>query len=839
MNPAIKSIYSRKQATLLVDSENRIWIMSTKYIRNLNCEEDVRKNAFVTNVVLEKDETIEKCYCCNIITFTTTKKRLYVAMMSKIAFKNVTDRSYYVSTEGSQNTLSSEASEFSSAHSSGSSTDSSSETIPTEPSIMPFAFFNNGIDNAQAINIGKNKVSVNIFELLYDNFGSVTFSRGNIFFTDKTNSQLYFYCLCRTSIGVHELKIRNVSPLTHPYNYFQIIFPFDVEHNGLTLNKDTIHVSNGDYHHVLALKTRNKFHFELFTFRFPCTESTRDLSQNSTFDKTKIGYAPYDNSIYLHHQSEVYKFHQTQQKMIKICKGVSQVFVTDLDRKGCYSWVAGKSIIKDSEPNKFVVHGSCLIDENCMVLDIFGNIIIVKGTGEELIRTNGDYHIFDLAKVECYSFTSFGVIYGVNNQLYLLSIGGVPAELNVEVVETIEDSIHIQRFTDLPSNITKLHLSSNFIIVNTTEGHMYRYIHRKDTTQFKSIVFNKGTDRLALAVSLVSRKLEFSCKQNIGINIGSQEEYTNTGFFRKLMTITEMFTTTTEIEIIYKDFKKMVAHGSSLSRDFINRAIQDFHDNHIVDQKICYDAFKKYTSQELLMMGMTLHNAILQTKAPLCVRMPLRFISALRRLGDHETEISIEELEYFSRLDDPIAFEAAFSIKDNPEAIIGSGFSSYRECLQMLCGVLHDPHSQMITDLLARGFVAWVPITSHRKMNLVTLDYYVNGSRQVDREKLISKLTFSIKGNPEFFKEAFISHIRTMENCNLRTLLVNWSGSPYVLDLNYRVIVGKYGLTKNIPTIRFSSCFREIFIKNSRTETQEDIDAIISVLVFPENTIRD
>lgn len=275
----------------------------------------------------------------------------------------------------------------------------------------------------------------------------------------------------------------------------------------------------------------------------------------------------------------------------------------------------------------------------------------------------------------------------------------------------------------------------------------------------------------------------------------------------KFMTLAEMIPINMGIEVSYTDAFNKVSIGDGVKVTFCEQAMLQLADTYFITHNILSElnlsVLNKYTDTQLYVFGKTIALAYNTMKNFLPIRLPLILLAAIQRRIP-----SIEDLEWFSRHEDPEAYHSLRTIRDDSEAIQESGFDSYEAALKFLCKFDNQgPQLYPKARLIANGIIYHTHIRNLTEMNLPTLDYCFSGSYDIDVERFISQINMEQMRRP--YRERFHAFIHSLNQEQLASLLFNWSGSR-VPNRNLTYHVASTHDTDHV--VQFSICTQHMFI---------------------------
>jgi hypothetical protein len=170
-------------------------------------------------------------------------------------------------------------------------------------------------------------------------------------------------------------------------------------------------------------------------------------------------------------------------------------------------------------------------------------------------------------------------------------------------------------------------------------------------------------------------------------------------------------------------------------------------------------------------MGNLLHNILHVTKTPIGYHLPLALLCGLINRKPH-----IVELEFYAKLADHQTYDIlnSSSQADLQEA----GYNSRYEWLCMLCRYAED--DIILYKKFVEGFVTFCGPESYplHNANLVSADYFISGSYDVDISTFASKLMSKIDHDKYF--EQFVCRLVSATKSEIKNFVFNLTGTYHL-----------------------------------------------------------
>lgn len=700
----------------------------------------------------------------------------------------------------------------------------------------------------------RKNIMANGFFLVADSIDALTFSETTIFF--KKNEKLCVFSSLIESKSAIINKCFGFAcvcvEIESNVFYYQLIFPF--EYDRISFCEKHVYLSSGQYHYIIVGPSINNDIVGLYCLYF---------KTNLQINEKEIYYNRRENSMYVKINTTLYKYYHTicdikefitneyTTKIISSNDNIENVLICCKDNKiylDAGVLVQYKQITKYNY-NKFVIDFDIYKNTSVVLINVDSSDCLTFFNKKNTIYIN-------VNSFEYYKLIDTGLLYYDNKTLYYFTYlelfedeYGI-IELDKIVLGTI--SYYFYMFRDLPREIDDIQFTNNIILIKSGTKYYYYTIN----TNVEKFVMNKFTEIIVgdnaedQDLSLVSKHLIVRKKKTFEEEPVTLHINMSANKLDKLLNIIEMLRNKTDFNINFMDGKKHISYGDGPKREFMEEALMIFSEKYLITHQVLsqfnIECMKKFTDDELMCIGSMLHAVICHSVNHLPIRLPLMFISALLK-----KELTIAELEYFAKLDDTIAFQNLYSIKNSIDDIKYCGFNNYTHALKHLCKYLCEedndeisedsPYtlSQHICKLLATGFKNYAPIRNLDMMNAPTLDYYLSGNYCLDRNLLIRNLKISdnTNGNPLDFRKICVDMIKSLPEDKLTILLKNWSGTSVVKKTCcYEITLKKK--KKGDQDVYFATCNTDIIISSKLIE-KHDIDLLIDILTTPMTSMND
>lgn len=386
----------------------------------------------------------------------------------------------------------------------------------------------------------------------------------------------------------------------------------------------------------------------------------------------------------------------------------------------------------------------------------------------------------------------------------------------------------VYALTNLPGPIDEIHTSHSQVLFRVGNK-AYVCVLSEGMPGLCTEVRGESPFRVAEVEAFLISRPNRSSSSSISIQIETCADR-----LERLASVTEMFGSSVSLSITYIRESRRISYGEGVKRVFIQDAMAQFASTYLVQHSACSEfnltAFESITAHQLHLYGRVLHFAMASVKSSLPLRLPIALLVALKG-----SEPTIEELEYFVQKETPEAFERMREYRFNPQTLTDCGYTSYRECLQAC--VFYDSQTPAINNRvrsickrIADGFTAHLPIQNIELMNLPTVDCYLSGDYNIDRD-LLSRRIHGDSTLCEFMRQ----HIMTMPENKLAILLKNWTGTAVLIDTRYK-------LDYRLKGIHFATCSSALSIQrelvNGKVQGVSQ-EALIDILTTPVNFVMD
>lgn len=870
----IKKIHIYDQNILLIDYDNRLWIMGNNpdRVTGFGKKNEPIYSPIFTGITLESDETVKKFYCYQyLLSIYTSKGNLWISRnlhknkkRKKINNETSSRVSLFVANnDGSISIV--ENSGMRSSENSQSDDDSgriSNEDIESDNDNTEDSNENNGdgeysdeINNSENYANSDNhsyfdsllyrhipRNSMCGIDLLEENVDEVTYSSNSIFF--RKGDSIFIYDM---NLTLEEMIVKKIFGLSfigitsrENYVYYQFIFPFD--RNKIMFMNDFVYILSGNYHHVFYVSEGN-----IFDTKYPISwiyfKSDLDINENDIYSCRD------ENSVYVKNKNTVYKYSHAIHDIIEFVDDSAKSFIIPTNDD------CGNALFCIREDGVYFDYG--ILDKDIDVSEYnndivdaekSGNspIILVKKEAPFIYETDGDNIYFNVNSLEHYKLMDSGLIYSDKNTLFYCTTSLLAEHtyntIEIEKIDTHGGiSYYIYMFTNVPNPITDIKFTNHLILIESNDKHYYHTIDTLNfsVTKFTEIILSDNQHKLNLVVKnhIIRDKKTFESSVSISLNVSSNK-------FEKLLNIAEMFGNRVDYEIEFREGTKVISYGDGPKRELMETSAIDFSEKYLLIDNVLAEfninSMEKFTDSELYSVGGMLHSIICHSGNHLPIRLPISLMCELLK-----KEPNVLELEYFAKIEDEEAFYNAHSIKNNIDAIKSTGFDSYEECLKFLCKYYNNPEkSKYISKKIATGFHDYHYVKNKSIMNFPTVDYYLSGDYVMDRNMLINRLRVydETKNSTVDYKEIIENFIKNISENKLRILLKNWSGTSIIKkSLIYGVTIvpktNKYTDTRS--DIYFATCNLNIIISESLIKNVDTTDSLTDILTTPMNSMID
>lgn len=866
----IKRIFPFDENILITDEENKLWIMGENKYKRTGFGE-VNKSIYspiYSEIILEPEENVSKFYVYeSLLAIYTTNGRLFISNDNKnvnssdaillrptesqsthqtnhaipLRSNDARDLSSYEdvsdieeSTERNhssiyEDNLSEDIDEIESTeHINSNNYEEYSDTISK---------FNNhdfyySLYKKALIKDSKKEG----MDLLEEGLRDVIFVAETIFF--KKNEEIYVFnkkmipkLTIYGNLGISTILIEK-----NNYVYYKLVFPFDYEK--LVFKDNFVYVRSGQYHHVIS--TYDSLDIDVVLLSWIYFKCDIEITENDIYNIEN------EASVYVKHSNGVYKYFHETKDLQKIIGNDSRTIIVpsnngidnklfSIKNEGVY--YDNGNLHKIMECNELIPY---VIDIN---LFDFNQLIIVDIDNSKRYIRKGSSLFFNIHDLLYYKLIDGGILYyDTNNTLYYLT-NTILAEniyntIEIEKIETDdEDTFYVYMFNNLPTPVSNIHFTNNLIILKSNNKYYY---HTIDTRNFRVDKFTELTVKNDInSIELVQKhyviriKKEFENTVSLSININANK-------LEKFMIIIDLLRDKNNFEINFMEGTKIVSYGDGAKREFMEAAISYFANTYFIQYNRCcefnLDKMKRFTEDELIIIGSMLHAVICHSNNHLSIRLPLQLISSI--LGKKPTII---ELEYFVKMEDPEAFASLYPHKNNLNNIKNFGYDTYEECLNSLCKFYHNKDTnetvENISKLISKGFHDYHDVKNFSVMNLPTLDYFLSGDYELNRELLIKNLRiFNYPETTNNYKNIIISIIKSLSEDKLTMLIKNWSGTSIVKkSFTYNIYIEN----KESYDIYFATCSVDMTISQKILENSETSKLLIDLLTTPINFMFD
>ena len=698
----------------------------------------------------------------------------------------------------------------------------------------------------------KNKRSYNQksrkgFDLITDEISEILFVSDTILF--KKNNSIFIFSKKINPKNISVVKNLGISviPSGEQKNYYQLFLPFEYEK--IVFTDKFIYLCSGNFHHIISGRDHNrcliyniklnllrKYPFVWFYFR-----SDIHISEKNIY------YDPGTTVIYVKNENDLYKYCYSTHTIEKYSEGDenSKILILTTDDeiniimfhiKGNDLWIDAGNLKKEinNQPLlKYMIDTDTDSDIGMILIDVD-----MDGTNRYICSKN--ILFFNIRGLKYYKLMTNGLIYYDENTLFFYSIDELEEShygtSEIDKIELSNNTYYVYVFNNLPSNIKSISFTHELILLDCYDKFYYHAIGSDNISlnKFTEITISNVTkNNLLIKHHILYPNINFENKITLSINLVSNN-------LEKMLSIAEMLPNDYNFSIEQVCKNKVISYGDGPKREFIDTAITFFSDKYLISYNRCcefnLDMMKDISDDQLYYMGKMLHIMICHNKSHLPIRLPLSLLSALV-----EKEPTIDELEYFAKIEDPETFKNILECKDNIELIKETGRVDYKHCLLELCKYNYCENNEFnekikhISKQIAMGMLEYTKIKNLSIMNLPTLDYYLSGDYLLNRKLFFKNLNVYSPSNTDYSLKV-IEIINNLSDDKLSDLLKNWSGTSIVRK-SYTYVIHILNDIKD--KIFFGTCGTYIDIsENLLTDTKFN-DQIIDLLTVPINTMVD
>ena len=361
------------------------------------------------------------------------------------------------------------------------------------------------------------------------------------------------------------------------------------------------------------------------------------------------------------------------------------------------------------------------------------------------------------------------------------------------------------------SEIVEMTISSAIVFL-TENDTFFAYVFEKFV--FRKADINSNILATIPNAHLVNRS-RVSSSRNASLNSNATVKIQVTGLYvEKLMYMTEMFEVDTSVNVGYYEGTNQISVGNGVRREFFELGIKTFADIHFIQHNFLsefnLDILCDCTICDLYLIGKMLVFVINNLSNHLPIRLPLLLVSAIRR-----RQPTVKALEFFANQEDSQAFAKLKAMEKSPDQLHEAGFESYHHGLKFLCK--YDNFSEdLITQAyavayhIANGFLAHTSLQEIGTLNMATLDYYLSGDFTIDSERILCRVNFS--GDTTEHNGKITNIIRELSQQDLRTLLINWTGTS-VFNYNNDCLTISVS-TSQVEIVKFGTCSKHMYISS-------------------------
>lgn len=681
----------------------------------------------------------------------------------------------------------------------------------------------------------------------------VTCTEGTIFFRRGNNHYVYDWRLTAGSalwgnLGIALIPTQHAQVLT----YYQLDIPFTPT---VTLySTDYLYMRNNSRHHV-------------FTSR--CC----DTSEDDTSTKTQLSWIYFKmhgltpdhihvsgnrSTINVHHKGALYQYIHILKKLVKV---TSCNLFSSMVRGGsgttCDDPDGPLLFAPSARDDKLVIYGgtswdACIRDLVPHIIDIHrcgvfysDTIVLIDHPDHEVHkRFDARAHviIFNTDTVVEYVLTGCGIAFTDRDGEAYFCICFRPEDTDLSLIETIQvrpdedddSQYYVCRWDNkpCPGPVTSLQSHTNAIVFKGGNGswHTCR-LETDELSPYTTLAI--GCVPKTKSVTRVNPKLISRPKPG-GIRVPISIQ-TCADRLERLSTMAELFNIETRFAISFDRKSRAVSYGEGPKLVFTQDALSQFASTYLTQHQALptfnLEAFTGMAAPKLYAYGRMLHMAMTITESNLSIRLPLALLAAIK-----DRKPTIEELEFVAEKENPQVYSTVKPYRDDAAGLLDCGYTSYQECLETLVHYVTDEHTpkiKAISRTIAEGLQSYAGIANLSKMNIPTLDYYMSGDYQINRNLLGSLLDF--KSSAQFAVSFIRNLIASLPEEKLAVLLRNWTGTTVVINKPYYVESGR--------DLMFKTCSMTLTVPSKLMTDQPGSpftpETLTELLTTPVDYIRD
>lgn len=802
----INKIFISKSNILILDSENKIWIMGDNYLRRTGYlhKEDKITVPILTNIKLDNDEIINfyslLCYC---VVYTKNGN----IFLSNFLIQSSEYETTQLSTDNNSN----------GSECADDITNYSEYTEETEQSYYTEEYDGNIINNYVDYISDLITYSRTTFT---DEEGFTHFQHGikkmmicgNILFFVKDTKICIFY----PEISVRNVVKKHFNLSTkyikkEQFSYIELILPFDYCESDIEMKENYIHIYNKEYHHIISTDTNNDKIFWLY------------FKTDMTIDK--MFYVSSELSLYIENDGCLYKYMYDNHEFNKISDKDEKYFLVKdyLDDNDAYICYILRQDGLYQGTNEKCINYKYMLKHLVDINSYNPELILVNHKDDIKFLESSTSLCINVRYLKYYKLYSSGIIYYDNDELYICTSQkiNIPDITQISIKDICDKDYYCYMFNNIPKPIEDIKFTSSLILIKSNGKYYYReniFINSTESTinTFTEIILYDNDNSQMVYNNMILRK-EKTYEYTIDLYIDI-----NSNKFDKLLNIIDILKYDTDFAIVYKSNDETISYGDGVKRELFEYAIEYFVNNYLIKHNVLSEFnIKKlatFNDNELINIGKMLHAYICYNLTHLPIRLPLVLLKHIKGI-----KISLEDLEYFAMHEDPELYNKISMYRNNPEEFenLSMNFKSYNEYINYICkykyASIDSKEINRISKLIAKGIIIYNDIKNLSIMNYPTLDYYLSGEYKINRELLINNL--KINDNDDLYSEQekieiknkIIDIIKRLSEENLKTLLRNWSGSS-VVNEKEKYIITIVSNNKNPADILFRTCNIELII---------------------------
>lgn len=691
--------------------------------------------------------------------------------------------------------------------------------------------------------------------------GNVILFRKNIdnqvklFFFDPTVKFDNMYFLKR-------IGLTTIPHISEAIEYYEILFPFDI--TNMTKTDDFYYINVNNYHHIISSYAVEEIP-ELKKYDSIIDESDYDeyftigwlyFNTDLKIDPNNI-YLIDSGTIFVYHCQSLYKYFLKDHKIHVVSTNVESIFFErdDVNFMYCSYLIRKKDGLYSFEytiDDKNVYVAS--IDDTMTIIDAavhtISHIYVIK-TDEDWKYKIINYNLYINASIiKFYKISlSYAILYDSDiSQLLMFNVDKIkPKKYNlteVNILGSDEKAWSVYKFDNIPDNIVNISFTHDIILIKTLDKYYYKTFHDYQRKKYQK--FGKGKfielsfDSKKLLVNINKNNIVYSNKyfesdnyQIVYVNLGSDN-------LSKMINVMDLFKNISDFAIQYIVNNKTVSSGDGPKREFIDSAIGTFFKKYLIQHNILtefnLDLMKDFSEDTLESIGFMLHSFICYNLSSLQFMLPLRVFKYIS-----DKEITVDELEYFLKIEDPEMSKQMLKFESDPEGfnMLETDYDNYADMLLHKTYYVNSDNKTLdnVARAIGTGFKNYHNVPNLKYMNYPTLNYYISGINLIDRDALINLMRYPLDDDYKIYYEYFIKQIKIMPEDDLKKLLKNWSGTSILQKSGeYTINIGK--IYNNNVGVNFSTCNKSITI-NQDIVQDSNSDMILNLLISPTSLMID